>query len=469
VSQGKNSIRKTLSIQHMSLKNELIIGYVTLAGDLDFFDAHWADDIARRSLASLESLGLRVISTDRLVTSKDDAADAARLFRREEVDIMVLQNGTFALGDLAVDLAQKLQVPIVLWAVPEPSLGNRSQLRSNSLCGAMMNASALKKTGRNYQFFYGLPEDQNFKRVFKRYAKVLETIKRLGNTCIGLVGYRVPGFYGSTFNELELRRVFGISVHHVDLTQVEQEAKTLPETEARRVALQIQNAVRSISVAKPDEHFENLARMYLSFVTISKKFGLNAFAIKCWPEFDSVFGCAACSTLGKLTEEGLISACEADMEGAVTMLIQYYLTGEVPFFSDLVSVDQDRNTALLWHCGNAPVSLASDRQQTRLEQDYLKGGALQFSLKPGPATLARLGNMKGKYRMLIGGVEAIEPPPEPVLKGTSIEIRVGHDVGKVLNTIVRSGFEHHFSLAYGNIVDELTTICEILGIEPVLI
>ncbi|MFR6032959.1 MAG: hypothetical protein ACLUKN_07095 [Bacilli bacterium] len=58
-----------------------------------------------------------------------------------------------------------------------------------------------------------------------------------------------------------------------------------------------------------------------------------------------LYGITACSTLGHLTNNGVITACEGDVYGAVLMRLEYELTGESPFFAISLCANQTQSTA----------------------------------------------------------------------------------------------------------------------------
>ena len=63
--------------------------------------------------------------------------------------------------------------------------------------------------------------------------------------------------------------------------------------------------------------------------------------------------------MGHLNTTGLVAACEGDLTSAVSMLALRYLTkGDVVTLMDLVSVDSEDESVLLWHCGPTSPALA---------------------------------------------------------------------------------------------------------------
>ena len=47
-----------------------------------------------------------------------------------------------------------------------------------------------------------------------------------------------------------------------------------------------------------------------------------------------------CSTISRLNDEGLLTACEGDIYGTVTMLMANYLSGRPAMFADFIAIDE---------------------------------------------------------------------------------------------------------------------------------
>lgn len=446
--------------------DRLKVGFISLGGSN--FDTECAKLILSESIRKIKTIdNVEIIPVEKLVTNLQEVNEAIAKFKSANIDVVVVQNGTFAWGGLIVIIAQELNVPIVLWAVREPSFeGGKPKL--NSLCGANLNSSILTKMERQIKFIYANPTDEEFLKSMSRFLRVIETINLLKKTRVGLVGYRAPGFYNVAFDELALRKVFGIEIHHVDIAEVFAKAG---KTSDKEINLTIKKIIESYDdiTGIPEAKIEKCAKLYLAFRKIIEEYTLNSLAVKCWPEFISLYGLAVCSTLSKLANDGFPISCEADVEGAVTMLIEKYLTGKPPFFADLISIDKAKNTALLWHCGSAPFSLAADDKKVILSQGIGRGVGLnsRFPLKEGVVTIARLGNIRNKYRMFITKGKAIKTGAN--LDGNPQEVKLESKVEDVLQTIIYGGFEHHFSVVYQNVQEELIELCKVLKIEVVML
>ena len=150
------------------------------------------------------------------------------------------------------------------------------------------------------------------------------------------------------------------------------------------------------------------------------------------------------------TQDGVPCACEADVYGAVTSLLLQAITDAPPFMADLVDVDREEDSAVVWHCGLAPVSMADpdERPRAGIHSNRRMPLLAEFALAPGRVTLARLSQSRDPLRLVVAGGEMLKAPQS--FSGTSGVLRFDRSAGDVLDRILEEGVEHHYSLAYGD-------------------
>ena len=64
---------------------------------------------------------------------------------------------------------------------------------------------------------------------------------------------------------------------------------------------------------------------------IRKKHDINAFAVRCWPEMFTKFGCASCGPMAMMNEKNISCACEVDVLGSISCNILNQLNGKPSF------------------------------------------------------------------------------------------------------------------------------------------
>jgi L-fucose isomerase-like protein len=445
-------------------KEKLKIAYVPCA------KASWLDkrvyDIQEQSLEILKGIpDVEIIYPGFILVTEEDAHKADKIFESHRVDVLLIHFITFSLGTIVPVLTNSREIPVILWSMPEPPMQG-GRLSSNSFCASNLNAHILWKQDKKYRFVYGNPE--KIRDLLQPVVSVLSTIKNLRKIKIGLLGYRVPGFFTSNFKELELHRVMGIEVHHVSLLELVNEADNVQADDLAR-AIERYDYISRETIS--NDEYQKGIRLYLAFKKISLKYNLDAFAVKCWPEFGDIYGIGVCAVLGLLIDDGLLCGCEGDMYGTVNMVIGNMLTGKSPFFCDLISFDETENTGIVWHCGAAAPSLCKDGCSTAfckhsiIDVGGVRGITHHFPLKEGAVTFSRIGEGKDGFRMLVATGRGLDTTQ--VLKGNPLNIKFDCSIRDLTGTIISEGFEHHYVVIHENISRELIELCYWLDIKAV--
>lgn len=430
------------------------------------FDGDYAQQLSERSIEVLERMeGVEVVHGGGLTVTELDAETLADRFQAERVDLVLVQYGTFALGTLIPVLASRLGAPMVLWGVPEPTLDG-PRLRSNSLCGMNMNAHTLMRLGRKYDYVFCTPDEAP--AALAPVFRAIDCLKRLRRVRLGLVGYRVPGFYTSTFDEMGLRRLLGVEVHHVTTAELFDAARAIEPARRRAEAAAIRSEAGACEV--PDDDLDKAAALMVACRDLAARYRLNGFAVKCWPEFTAHYGIMPCSTISRLNDEGFFTACEGDVYGTVSMFIANYLSGRNAMFADFVAIDEQRGAGLAWHCGSAPSCLRAAGTAVRLgkhptaDGGAIRGVTVNFPIEgSGPVTMARLGVGPRGMRLFLAGGQSVSYPANMPGNGWGVQFDV--PVRRVVDTILREGLEHHTVLVHADIRDDLRRLARWLDLE----
>jgi L-fucose isomerase-like protein len=418
---------------------------------------------------SLAALPYELVHGGALTTTTAEANELCSEMNRQDVDAIVVHFVTFPVGAIIPVIAKRMKVPIIIYSTPEvPQEGG--MWAQNSFCGANMAVHTLRKLGCKYASVFGPVAD-----AAKILAKPLTTVKCLAElnvAKVGLVGGRVPGFYTSNCDEMRLRALIGPEIEIIDLLEIVDTSGKLSEEEVQQ-GLDVVKKSSAKRCEKVEAALEPAGRLYKAMLKSAEKYGLTAYAVRCWPEWSDIYGIAPCATIGMLNNIGLVSSCEGDVLGAVLMQIQASLSEGTPFFADLISFDYDQNTAVLWHCGAAPTAICRNFEETVLNQHFRvdggnkKGLTNEFPLKEGRVTLAQLDEDGDGYRMLIAAGTAIDT--EPFIRGNPLNIRFDCSVKSFVDTIMNQGFKHHYTMVHADIENELLELCRWLDIEPVVV
>ena len=146
-------------------------------------------------------------------------------------------------------------------------------------------------------------------------------------------------------------------------------------------------------------------------------------------------------------------ACEADVYGSVTQSILQNFADQPVFLADIVDISEDDNTGVVWHCGQAPASMAQGAIRATVHTNRKQALLYEFALRPGRVTLFRLSQAYGEPKVILAGGHMLDR--DMAFTGTSGVVRFDHHAGLVLRDMMNSGLEHHMAVAYGDYSDQL--------------
>lgn len=437
------------------MKTDIRIGVVCLARKTYDFEA--ALDIYKQTIQThkgMENVQWHFIPE--LVIEAEDAHRAAEELAQKGLDGLAIITGTFHLGHLALIIKKKVNIPTLLWAFPELPY-NGGKIRLNSVCGLNLNASNLYKAGYDdVSCHVGSDIDLDWLAAVRMRAV-------LSRAHIGLLGYRADGFFNLDVDELAVYRQTGILIDHFELSEVTGETAS-PE-EAGKYIAEINDCFACNGISEEQKNL--VAQLCVKFSRFMEKHKLDAVAVRCWPEFANIYGCAPCAAMSLLQSKGIILGCEGDIEGLMSMLITASLGAGAPFLADLSQVNYEDDTALLWHCGVAPANLWDGCSQRSLDTYFAAGRGVTagFVLKSGPLSLVRIDSARGKTRLFYQEGEAL--PMEKLLTGTYTKVKFEKNVTELLELVTASGVAHHLSMVYAQRRRAFHIFAKIMGYEVV--
>ena len=461
----------------IAVERTVKIGFVLIASN-PYFDLEFAGRVARESVRALASIpetevieappvmlsGPALQVRDVMVTLPAAAKRSADALKAHDIDLLVLQSGCFNLDGPALTIAETIFAPTIIWATPEPFTPGGG-LRLNSLAGALSNARALGKMSRDAALVLGLPSDRKAVDDFTHMISQIRALKVLRTANIGMIGGNLAytSYLVSSYNAFLLRKVFGASILQIELGEFLSTYEAVTNNDAERTVPVLSIGRRGEAT---NEDVLKSSRLYLALRRIKDQYSLDFASIRCLPELKDAMELNPCLAMAKLADEGFIIGCETDVNNLITMIMEYALSGAPSFFADIIALDEETNSALFFHCGAAAPSLAESPEAPRLEKHSMGGTTtLEFELKPGRATVARLTEEDGAYLMFIASGEVT--PYGRQVRGNYANFHFDADIDEVVSTILDRRIEHHMALCYGDVMEDLAGACDCAGVEPI--
>ncbi len=437
--------------------SDIRIGFAPVARPT--FDLELAQAMTAQVFDAVAGAGYVLIGSQDLIMDETAMVARIRELAAGDIDFILMLQSTFADSTMVLRLAQAVSAPLLMWALPEDRVGGR--LRLNSFCGINLAGHSLRRAGIGYDYIYAVPNEAAAQSKLENFAIAASIKSRLAKTRIGRVGENPAGFDTCLVNYHELKSRLGVDIVQFELPALFEAARQADAAQVQTTAAELETKLAGLA----ELDIQGTLGTYVALNDLAQEQNLSGMAVRCWPEFFTDLACSACGAMSMLSNNMIPSSCEADVNGTITQLILGWISGEPAFGSDLVSFDVEENEAVLWHCGLAPLAMADPNVQPEAAIHSNRGMPLlmQFPLKPGRVTIARLSEATGEFRLVIGGGEMLKAPP--AFTGTSGRIRFDSGAQAVMDTLMREGLEHHVSITYGEHQAVLESLAGLLGLS----
>jgi L-fucose isomerase-like protein len=318
--------------------------------------------------------------------------------------------------------------------------------RNNSLAAALEILTYLGNNGMEGRIVHGTNEE-----IISSFVETWRAASLQGR--IGLFGQPSDWLIASGVDHDFLLQRYGIETIDIDLQRLIEGIKTIPQTEAAKVAQDM--VKRSKSVCEPScADMVEAAKAYLAIKKICKEEHLDALTIRC---FDIVKACGttSCLALALLNDEGIVAGCEGDMQTLLTMWLAKRLCGEVAFMANPSQLTD--NSAMLAHC-TIPLTMC-DETTVRSHFESGIGVAVQGLLPLTDYTLFKWGGPK-LDRYFVTEAKAIETPYSNHFCRTQITLNVN-----LKPYLLQHSIGNHHVIIRGRHADKIKWFMKTHGVE----
>ena len=234
---------------------------------------------------------------------------------------------------------------------------------------------------------------------------------------IGLFGQPSDWLIASGVDRDYLHQHYGIETIDINLQRLIDGIKTIPQTEAEKMAQTILKRAKGV-VEPSDADMLEAAKAYLAIKRICQEERLDAMTIRC---FDIVKACGttSCLALALLNDEGIVAGCEGDMQTLMSMYLAKRLCGEVAFMANPSQLTDQ--SSMLAHC-TIPLTMC-DETTIRSHFESSIGVAIQGVLPLTDYTLFKWGGSK-LDRFFVTEAQAVETPYSEHFCRTQITLNV---------------------------------------------
>lgn len=240
---------------------------------------------------------------------------------------------------------------------------------------------------------------------------------------------------------------------------------------------------------KKPEILEKLAQYELTLLDwIDEHKGYRKYvtlAGKCWPAFQTQFGCVPCYVNSRLTKRGIPVSCEVDIYGALSEFIGTVISEDAVTLLDINnSVPADiydadikgkydytiKDTFMGFHCGNTAstkLSFCEMKNQAIMARSLpveVTNGTLEGDIIPGEITFFRLQSTSDAgLRAYVAQGEVL---PVATRSFGAIGIFAIPEMGRFYrHVLIEGNYPHHGAVAFGHYGKTLFEVFKYIGVD----
>ncbi len=450
----------------------------------------------RRSavVKEMKALGHEIVEIQATVENENDALAALKEIKDSGINALVVFLGNFGPEGPETLLAKEFDGPSMFIAAAEEDTEVLSSRRGDALCG-MLNASYnLKLRGvKAYIPEYPVADAKQAAVEIAEFIPVARALIGVSKLKIITFGPRPYDFLACN---APIAPLYELGVTVQENSELDLFASFNAHKDDPRIADVVADMAQELGAGnKMPGILPKLAQLEITLLDwIEANKGACeyvALANKCWPAFQTQFGCVPCYVNSRLTARGIPVACEVDIYGALSEYIGLCVTGEPVTLLDInnsvpadmfkKSIEQqhdyeDKEVFMGFHCGNTPICrLTKGEMKYQLimhrglepgKEPDITRGTLEGDIIPGAITFYRVqGGIDSKLRSYIAQGEVL-PVATESFGGIGV-FGIPEFNRFYRHVLIHDGYPHHGAVAFGKAGKAIYSVLTLLGIGKI--
>ena len=451
---------------------------------------------SRRSnvVKACQEKGIEIYECPVTIENENEMLEAVEDLKKAGVNALVVYLGNFGPETAETLLAKKFGLPVMFAAAAEEFGDNLVDGRGDAYCG-MLNASYnLGLRGiKAYIPEYPVGTPDEVADMIKEFVPVARTVLALNSLKIITFGPRPQDFLACN---APIARLYDLGVEIEENSELDLFASFNEHEGDQRIA----GVVAEMEAELGDGNkmagiLPKLAQLEITLLDWAEAHKGSreyvAFANKCWPAFQTQFGCVPCYVNSRLTARGIPCACEVDIYGALSEFIGQCVSDDIVTLLDINNtVPSDiylndikgkydyalTDTFMGFHCGNTAAEKLSTRtmkyqliMHRGLEPDKepdITRGTLEGDIAPSDITFFRLQSTSdAKLRAYVAEGEVL---PVPTRYFGGIGIFAIKEMGRFYRHVLIEGrYPHHGAVTFAHNGKALFNVFRYLGVEEI--
>ena len=410
-----------------------------------------------------------------LVDTPERAWEAADLFRKSDIDILLVFPLGYCTGMTVAPVAKTIDVPVriinahVDMCYDYASADTKEYLYHEGPCCVPEFSSVFVVMEKPFQVITGsMQQDALWERIRKDClgAAAASAFQKLR---FGIIGNTYTNMTDMPTDEHRLLRATGQLIVRPEIEEIEDAYKAVTEEELEEMYKEFRSFY-DVDETVTNEHMRESAAIAIAYdKIIRQKYDISAFGFYWWGNKDYMTELRAQASLGvsRLAAMGRPGVTEGDLKTAMAMKILDLLGGG-GMFLEYFAVNYAQETILVGHDGPCNVNVAADKPKLQL-LDVLHGKTgyglgIDFNMNKGPCTLLGLSQFGiDKTFKLIYTVGEVIPGDILSIGNPNCNVRVDKPLQQFFNDWCQQGTEHHIALGVGDFSGQIETFAEKIG------
>ena len=410
-----------------------------------------------------------------------EIAAAIRSCEQQRCDLLLVLPMAYAPSGEAVAALTATRLPILVVSTSRDrtleAQVTHEDLRANqAMHGVQDLANLLRRRARGFVLAAGHHSQERFQRRLHGAFAAAAGARILRRGRIGRLGTPFAGMLDFSYDPLLLGDKLGMEVVELEPGLLVQAAAEIGSGQMRELTDWCRASFETDTDLSKEE-LETSARWSLALERIVEQQRLDAVSMN----FQAVLaqGAQTLPFLGadRLMSRGIGYAGEGDVLTAAANTVLDRLCGRATF-TETFCPDYERGEILLSHMGECNPALADPNRPVLLKaKPFSIGRCVRpavpvFQLEPGEVTLASLseapvdasGRAAGFQLVLFRG-EIVASPEHGGLISPYSRLRVPGELAEFLEIYSKAGGTHHLALGYGNLLQEMAALAELMGLD----
>ena len=399
-----------------------------------------------------------------------DAEKTADIIKDKNVDLFIVD---FVSWHITINIMHILKnfrnVPVLVWGIG--GITDKSGKLHAPAAGAGVTGfvPVIKEMGYKYKVIMEKPDDAHAYSDVADYIHSVSCAKTIKASRIGLIGYADMGLYTCAYDKTALFNKLGIDIENYDGYEIANLMNMFSDDAVKETMKWIRSTTKAENEIS-DKALERVTRLYLAMKDKADGRNLDAISVKCVDGITKL-GFNPCLAQSLLANKDLSVICECDAYGLVTSIMLSTITGKTAAIVE--HYEMFDKSILVGVCGFIPQDFIDGDFKIKAANlgEYNTGISNVSRLKCGEVTYGRFYSDNGKYKLFLSHGKTTpnpkwtelgweEPTPDFPAALLEPEMPVGEYIDKVPG--------QHIIMVFGDYVEKVKEVCDILGIEVVL-